>query len=98
MSFLELYNEEIRDMLNSDVSGQVLQIREDTSKGIYVYGLTEEAVKSRQELANALIRGSLYRTTGSTLMNSESSRSHAIFSIIIQQKKVTQEPSGINSS
>jgi hypothetical protein len=79
-------------MLQVDITGEkVLQIREDATKGIYVYGLTEELVRSKEELENALIKGSFSRTTGSTLMNSESSRSHAIFSIIIQQKKVSQD-------
>jgi hypothetical protein len=88
VSFLELYNEELKDMLNPDYSNdKVLQIREDPIKGVYIPGLTEEVVKTREEMEGALVRGSLYRTTGSTLMNTESSRSHAVFSIILEHQK-----------
>lgn len=48
-------------------------------------GLTEEEVQNQDEMKNSLIRGSLSRTTGSTLMNTESSRSHAIFSLILEK-------------
>ncbi len=90
VSFLELYNEEIKDMLYPDFGDEkILQIREDPQKGIYVTGLTEETVKSKKEMENALVKGSLYRTTGSTLMNTESSRSHAIFTITIEQHSST---------
>ena len=85
MSFLELYNEEIRDMLAGNSNGSKdLTIHEDTH-GIYISGLTERKVISRQEMCSALVEGSGYRTVASTLMNQESSRSHAIFSIIVNQ-------------
>jgi kinesin family protein 4/21/27 len=80
---------------------KVLQIREDDKKGVFIPGLSERPVNSAKELANALIevtnvscptntiqQGSLSRTTGSTLMNTESSRSHAVFTITIQQTPV----------
>eukprot|EP01117_Protostelium_nocturnum_P017757 TRINITY_DN7284_c0_g1_i1.p1 TRINITY_DN7284_c0_g1~~TRINITY_DN7284_c0_g1_i1.p1 ORF type:complete len:648 (-),score=234.36 TRINITY_DN7284_c0_g1_i1:1817-3595(-) len=83
VSFLELYNEEIKDMLNPS-GDKSLSIRED-SMGVFVNNLSEIQVDSEAEVLDALTRGSLSRTVGSTQMNTESSRSHAIFTIILQR-------------
>ncbi|GAM28136.1 hypothetical protein SAMD00019534_113120 [Acytostelium subglobosum LB1] len=85
VSFLELYNEEIRDMLNPDAEPGGLAIRETPNGEVHIPGLFEEVVRSRSQMEDALIRGSMSRTTGSTLMNVHSSRSHAIFTIIAEQ-------------
>jgi hypothetical protein len=92
-SFLEIYNEELHDLLDSNVQ-QVAQadknsrinIREEKNGQIAVYGLKEEQVFKAVEMAELLERGSNFRTTASTLMNSTSSRSHAIFTITIEQR------------
>jgi hypothetical protein len=63
-----------------------VQIREDIHGGIYWSGVREEPCSSPDELLRYLAKGSLCRTTGSTDMNSVSSRSHAIFSVIIKQQ------------
>jgi len=94
VSFLELYNEDIRDMLSSAATEKTLLIREDNVSGVYVQNLVEEEVHSMEEMENVLIRGSLNRTTGSTMMNAVSSRSHAVFSITI----LKQEPDEASGS
>ncbi|KAF3329159.1 chromosome-associated kinesin KIF4 [Carex littledalei] len=64
-----------------------IQIRETALGGITLAGVSEPAVKSKEEMASFLARGSLNRATASTHMNSQSSRSHAIFTICIEQKR-----------
>ncbi|CAI2359358.1 unnamed protein product [Moneuplotes crassus] len=93
-SFLEIYNEEIHDLLDNSSEtgvdrylnkGKDITIREEKNGNISVYGLTEEKVDSSEEMASCLDRGSNLRITSSTLMNNCSSRSHAIFTISIEQ-------------
>ncbi|KAL5559975.1 hypothetical protein UlMin_036186 [Ulmus minor] len=67
-----------------------IQIRETVTGGITLAGVTEAEVRTKEEMASYLSRGSLTRATGSTNMNSQSSRSHAIFTIAMEQKKVGQ--------
>ncbi|RKO94152.1 P-loop containing nucleoside triphosphate hydrolase protein, partial [Blyttiomyces helicus] len=92
VSFLELYNEDLVDLLNPrsrDASGGWggLTIREDGMGNIVWQGVKEEEVDSPEELLGYLQRGSLCRTTASTEMNASSSRSHAIFSVILKQER-----------
>jgi len=92
-TFLEIYNEELHDLLEpagNSVIDRFMQkkditIREEKSGNISVYGLREETVSNYDELAACLDRGSNFRSTASTLMNNCSSRSHAIFTISIEQ-------------
>ncbi|XP_030542638.1 kinesin-like protein KIN-4C [Rhodamnia argentea] len=70
-----------------------IQIRETVHGGITLAGVTEAEVKTKEEMAFYLSRGSLSRATGSTNMNSQSSRSHAIFTITMEQKKMAHFPS-----
>lgn len=89
VSFLELYNEDLVDLLNHQKkkAQQVeVQIREDVHGQIYWSGVREEPCQTPDDLLRYLSKGSLCRTTGSTDMNSVSSRSHAIFSVIIKQQ------------
>lgn len=86
VSFLEIYNEEIIDLLNPQPKkGPPLTIREDASGDIYLAGLKEEAIGTSDEIFDLLKKGTLCRTTGSTDMNMNSSRSHAIFSLVLRQ-------------
>jgi hypothetical protein len=62
-----------------------IQIREEKQGQISLYGLQEEKVSCPEDLLNCLEKGVNYRSTSSTLMNSVSSRSHAIFTISIEQ-------------
>ena len=75
IQFLELYGEDLRDLLDPTSSAKVT-IRETPAGGVYISGAREELVTSAEEMLNALEKGSLGRTTGSTLMNQYSSRSH----------------------
>lgn len=77
IQFLEIYGEEIRDLLEPSNTGKVT-IRETPSGGVYVSGAREELVTSADEMLAVLEKGSSGRTTGSTRMNSVSSRSHGI--------------------
>ncbi len=86
VQFLELYGEDIRDLLNPDPDGQKLSIR-DGKPGVEpeVIGIKEVPVENAQDALVCLTRGSLRRVTRATAMNAESSRSHAIMSVIIEQ-------------
>ncbi|XVF36591.1 hypothetical protein REPUB_Repub19eG0070400 [Reevesia pubescens] len=73
-----------------------IQIRETVNGGIILAGVTEAEVRAKEEMASYLSRGSFSRATGSTNMNSQSSRSHAIFTITMEQKKIASCPNGVN--
>lgn len=83
-SYLEIYQEQINDLL--DPNPQNLQIREDMKRGVYVEGLIEEIVSNAEETYNLLKIGTLNRHVGSTSMNKESSRSHSVFTLVIESK------------
>ncbi|WVQ82145.1 hypothetical protein IAT38_004273 [Cryptococcus sp. DSM 104549] len=85
LSFLELYNEEIIDLLSG--SGVAITIREERDGRIVWSGVREVKVKSLGEVMQLLQEGSERRKTGETTMNATSSRSHAIFSLTLVQKK-----------
>ena len=86
-SYLQIYNEVISDLLKSDRTN--LQIREDKKKGVYVSGLSEWVVRSCQEIYGLIKRGAGVRATCATKLNEISSRSHAIFIIIVEQNEIT---------
>ncbi|KAM7401878.1 hypothetical protein PAMP_017155 [Pampus punctatissimus] len=96
--FLELYNEEILDLfdgsrdLESRNRKSNIKIHEDASGSIYTTGVTSRLVHSEEELLQCLKLGALSRTTASTQMNAQSSRSHAIFTIHVCQMRVCQQP------
>ncbi|XP_012826383.1 kinesin-like protein KIF21B isoform X5 [Xenopus tropicalis] len=102
--FLELYNEEILDLFDvsrdpdSRYRKSNIRIHEDASGGIYVSGASIRSVSSEGELLQLLKEGALSRTTASTQMNSQSSRSHAIFSVHLQQTRVSETCSKDSSS
>ena len=74
------------DPLNN--GNQLITIREEKG-AISIYGLHEETVKNATEMKDCLSKGTICRTTSSTLMNATSSRSHAIFTITIEQHLIT---------
>ncbi|BDA47346.1 probable Kinesin-like protein KIF17 at N-terminal half [Coccomyxa sp. Obi] len=82
-SFLEVYNEEVRDLLSKQ-SKKPLDVREHRSSGVYVKGLTAIIVKSAAEIEKVLEVGKRNRSVGATLMNQDSSRSHSIFTITVE--------------
>ncbi|XP_065839582.1 uncharacterized protein [Oscarella lobularis] len=96
-SFLQIYNEKIMDLLDPllkkglDQRGEkVLKVREGSS-GVYVESLSEHIVKSPLEIENLVKRGALMRATAQTKMNRESSRSHAVFTIIVEHATLNEE-------
>uniref|UniRef100_A0A182QAY4 Kinesin motor domain-containing protein n=1 Tax=Anopheles farauti TaxID=69004 RepID=A0A182QAY4_9DIPT len=87
--FMELYNEEIIDLLDPyNKGGRVFKIFEDATGGISVAGATIKPLTGPQEALNCLQQGALARTTASTQMNEQSSRSHALFTILIRRQRV----------
>ncbi|XP_064641275.1 kinesin-like protein KIF19 isoform X2 [Lineus longissimus] len=83
MSYLEIYNEMIRDLLNT--SSGYLDLRED-HKGVQVAGLTEIQATSTGEVMKLLKRGNKERTQEPTAANPTSSRSHAVLQVIVKQR------------
>ncbi|MEE6499070.1 hypothetical protein FKM82_003302 [Ascaphus truei] len=86
VSYLEVYNEQIRDLLSQSGS---LAVREDAQKGVVVQGLTLHQPKSAEELLKMLDFGNKNRTQHPTDMNATSSRSHAVFQIYLRQQDKT---------
>lgn len=79
MSYLEIYNEEARDLLCSDpTSANNLHIRDSSTEGVYVQNLTWKEVKSPDQVTKMMEAAAKRRATASTQMNESSSRSHAI--------------------
>ncbi|KAF8651435.1 hypothetical protein AX16_004736 [Volvariella volvacea WC 439] len=90
-SFIEIYNEDLIDLLTLDDPSGVrreVQIREDKGQIIWD-GLREVTVRSASEVMNLIRKGTAIRRTNETDMNAQSSRSHAIFSLTLTQKKYT---------
>ncbi|NXE13487.1 KIF4 protein, partial [Lophotis ruficrista] len=98
VSYLEIYNEDILDLLcpSRERTSQI-SIREDPKEGIKIVGLTERSVTCAQDTVSCLEQGNNSRTVASTAMNSQSSRSHAIFTICIDQKKKNDKNSSFHS-
>ncbi|KAJ3512103.1 hypothetical protein NLJ89_g3722 [Agrocybe chaxingu] len=91
-SFIEIYNEDLIDLLSTDdATGarREVQIREDKEGNIIWGGLREVNVRNANEVMSLLKKGSSIRRTNETDMNAQSSRSHAIFSLTLTQKKLT---------
>ncbi|XP_068132403.1 kinesin-like protein KIF21A isoform X8 [Hyperolius riggenbachi] len=92
--FLELYNEEVLDLFDTtrDIESRNkksnIKIHEDSTGGIYTVGVTTRNVMSEAEMMQCLKLGALSRTTASTQMNVQSSRSHAIFTIHLCQSRM----------
>ncbi|XP_058883170.1 kinesin-like protein KIF21A isoform X12 [Acipenser ruthenus] len=92
--FLELYNEEVMDLFDTTRDIELrkqkshIKIHEDANGGIYTVGVTTRTVNTEAEMIQCLKLGALSRTTASTQMNVQSSRSHAIFTIHLCQVRV----------
>jgi kinesin family protein 3/17 len=85
-----VYNEEVRDLL-SQTPKQALQLKESADKGVFVKGLTETEVGNIDAIMAAMDKGFANRTVGATKMNAGSSRSHSIFTIVIETNEVNAE-------
>ncbi|MCJ1227889.1 kinesin-like protein Klp8 [Toensbergia leucococca] len=92
VSYLEIYNERVRDLLNPSTKGN-LRVREHPSTGPYVEDLAKLVVRSFQEIQNLMDEGNKARTVAATTMNETSSRSHAVFTLTVTQKRHDVETS-----
>ncbi len=84
ISYFEIYNEEIFDLLASGKSHKSLRLRESKSRGVYVDGLERITVKTKVDVLELIKRGERHRHLGFTIMNHESSRSHTILSVEVR--------------
>ncbi|XP_029410996.1 kinesin-like protein KIF19 [Nannospalax galili] len=84
MSYLEIYNEVIRDLLNP--SSGFLELREDSRGSIQIAGITEVSTSNAQEIMQLLTKGNRQRTQEPTAANKTSSRSHAVLQVTVHQR------------
>ena len=87
VSYMEIYNEEVRDLLGKDVT-KSLEVKERPDIGVFVKDLSGYVVHNADDLENIMKLGNKNRVVGATKMNSESSRSHAIFSITVERSEL----------
>jgi kinesin family member 11 len=96
VSHLELYNEQLTDLLGPDADtapagDNGLRVYDDHTKGTFVQGLDEVLVRSEEEIFAVLDKSATKRRTAETLMNKYSSRSHSVFTITIHIKESTPD-------
>lgn len=95
-TYVEIYNEQLRDLLVDEsvapADRATVAIREDTKGRILLTGLTQYDINSAQDIFDALNFGSTIRQTDATAINARSSRSHAVFSLNLVQKKTESGP------
>ena len=96
VSYLEIYNEKIHDLLAPPAAGGIgssvpqqeeIKLREDSKRGVYASPLKEEIVQSPTQLLRVIARGDHSRRTGSTQYNTRSSRSHAVVQIVVESRE-----------
>ncbi|XP_064651713.1 kinesin-like protein KIF13A isoform X3 [Lineus longissimus] len=93
VSYMEIYNEKVHDLLDPKGGKHNLRVREHNILGPYVDGLSQLVVTSFEDIDTLMSEGNKSRTVAATNMNSESSRSHAVFNIILTQTLVDRESS-----
>jgi len=95
-TYVEIYNEQLRDLLVDEsvhpADRATVAIREDTKGRILLTGLTQRDINSAEDIFEALNFGSTIRQTDATAINARSSRSHAVFSLNLVQKKTDSGP------
>jgi centromeric protein E len=95
VSYLEIYNEKIHDLLSMPITNGVggnpaqeeIKLREDSKRGVYASPLKEEIVQSPTQLLRVIARGDQARRTASTQYNARSSRSHAVVQIVVESRE-----------
>ncbi|XP_038056544.1 kinesin-II 85 kDa subunit-like [Patiria miniata] len=87
VSYLEIYNEEVKDLLGKDLSAR-LEVKERPDIGVYVKDLSAFVVNNADDMDRITTLGNSHRSVGATNMNEHSSRSHAIFSITVERSDV----------
>ena len=101
VSYLEIYNEKINDLLAGSVAGmggpggqqEEIKLREDSKRGVYATPLKEEIVQSPTQLLRVIARGDQARRVAGTQFNSRSSRSHAVVQIVVESRERASGPS-----
>ncbi|KEQ76139.1 kinesin-domain-containing protein, partial [Aureobasidium namibiae CBS 147.97] len=93
VSYLEIYNEKIYDLLNPD-SNEEIKLREDPRRGVYATPLKEEIVQSPNQLLRVIARGDQQRRVAGTQFNARSSRSHAVVQIVVESRERSAGPVG----
>ena len=84
VSYMEIYNEKVYDLLDlTSATKSGLKVREHSVLGPYVAGLSQLAVVSFTEIEQLMVEGNKSRTVAATNMNNESSRSHAVFTLVL---------------
>ncbi|KAF8342652.1 P-loop containing nucleoside triphosphate hydrolase protein [Cantharellus anzutake] len=103
ISFMELYNEELRDLLSPDLASPHsesgpggkdsggLKIFDENKKGVMVMGLEEHGARDEREATKILVKGSQRRQIASTKLNLHSSRSHSIFTLTVHTKETSSK-------
>ncbi|KAL1511632.1 hypothetical protein AB1Y20_006424 [Prymnesium parvum] len=84
-TYLQVYNESLYDMLDSEVQSRDLKIRASPQRGVFVHGLSEHEVRCSDDVIDLIERGNRSRATSATKMNAASSRSHAVFTLFVTQ-------------
>ncbi|XP_065703669.1 kinesin-like protein KIF7 isoform X2 [Patagioenas fasciata] len=87
VSYLEVYKEEFRDLLRVDTASKDIQIREDDKGNIVLCGVKEAEVEGLDEVLSLLEMGNTAKHTGATHINRQSSRSHTIFTVTMEQRR-----------
>jgi len=85
ISYMEVYNESVYDLLTPEAGRRALRVREHPKKGAYVDGLVQVTVEDYEEVEALLDYGGCARTVATTTMNNHSSRSHSIFTLVFRQ-------------
>eukprot|EP00163_Fabomonas_tropica_P028901 TRINITY_DN59_c0_g1_i24.p1 TRINITY_DN59_c0_g1~~TRINITY_DN59_c0_g1_i24.p1 ORF type:complete len:890 (+),score=266.95 TRINITY_DN59_c0_g1_i24:247-2916(+) len=98
VSFIEIYNETIRDLLAEDGGGDTKYEVRQGPHGNYVDGLISEACKNQDEVVEVMARGEKNRTVGATAMNAESSRSHSLLIINVTGKNKISKKGSVHCS
>ncbi|XP_068552501.1 kinesin-like protein KIF7 [Anas acuta] len=87
VSYLEVYKEEFRDLLQVDTASKDIQIREDDKGNVVLSGVKESEVEGLDEVLSLLEMGNTAKHTGATHINAQSSRSHTIFTVTMEQRR-----------
>ncbi|KAG5999159.1 hypothetical protein E4U54_002019 [Claviceps lovelessii] len=108
VSYLEIYNERIHDLLNMSSGGggaaaagshqEEIKLREDSKRGVYATPLKEEIVQSPTQLLRVIARGDQARRTASTQFNARSSRSHAVVQIVVESRERMPGGGGVGAA
>ena len=86
VSFVEIYNELIYDLLSDNKEDSVINIREDPRRGVYCEAI-EKVITDYESITKSLKKGMAKRTVESTAMNETSSRSHSIFKLVVESRE-----------